>query len=57
MHPDIIRTMAEQQIDQWIAIAEADRRARQNRPGTGRRARQLLARRRAAAQHPAPHSA
>lgn len=57
MHPDMIRTMAEQQIDRWIAIAEADRRARQGRTGTGRRPRQLFARRRAATQHPAPHSA
>jgi hypothetical protein len=57
MHPEMIRTMAEQRIDSWIAIAEADRRARQSRTGTGRRPRQMFARRRAAAKHPAPHSA
>jgi hypothetical protein len=57
MHPEFIRTMAEQQIDQWIAAAEADRRSRQIRHGAARRPRLLLARRRAAAQRPAPHSA
>jgi hypothetical protein len=56
MHPEITRTLAEQQINQWIATAEADRLARLNRPGKARRPRLLLARRRAA-QRPAPHGA
>jgi hypothetical protein len=57
MHPDIIRALAEQRIGQWIAAAEADRRSRQSRLGRARRTRVLFARRRAAAQRPAPHRA
>jgi hypothetical protein len=37
MHPEIVRTMAEQQIEQWLASAEADRMARQNRSHRSRR--------------------
>jgi hypothetical protein len=60
MHPEIVRTMAEQQIDQWLAAAEADRQSRQARQGRARRSRRprlLPARHRAAAEHPAPHGA
>ncbi len=63
MHPEIVRIMAEQQIDQWHAIADADRLARQGRLASrrparrSRRLRLLPARRRATAECPAPHRA
>ncbi len=58
MHPEIVRTMAEQQIGQWLSAAEASRLARQGRQARqgaasrSRRPRLLFARHRAA-----PHSA
>ncbi len=63
MHPEIIRAVAEQRIEQWLATAEADRRARQTKatksPTTqsrimwSRRPRLLLGRRRVVAECPA----
>jgi hypothetical protein len=61
MHPEILRMMAAQRIEQSLAIAEADRRARQSRLAgqrlahRSRRPRLLPARRRVAAECPAPH--
>jgi hypothetical protein len=47
MHPEIVRAMAAQQIEGWLAAAEADRRAKQNRV---RRPRRRLGRRSVAAE-------
>jgi hypothetical protein len=48
MHPEFIRAIAAQQIDDWVAAAETDRQVKQSRASRSRRSFKRIGRRPAA---------